>query len=91
MTPNQASKRSSEKEFHSNLKDKREKQTPKFNLNQFVRTVDIKEVFSKSDSTKYSYNLYTKTEILHDTIPSYRINYLPERYNEILLLPTKKN
>ena len=33
--------------------------------------------------------LYTITEVIHDTIPSYRINYLPERYNENLLLPTK--
>ena len=33
--------------------------------------------------------MYTITEIIHDTIPSYRIDYLPERYNENLLLPTK--
>ena len=26
---------------------------------------------------------------MHDTILSYRINFLPERYNENLLLPTK--
>ena len=29
------------------------------------------------------------TQILDDTIPSYRINYLPERDNQSLLLPTK--
>ena len=29
------------------------------------------------------------TEVIHDTIPSYRIDYLPERYKENLLLPTK--
>ena len=29
------------------------------------------------------------TEVFHDTILSYGINYLPERYNENLLLPTK--
>ena len=28
------------------------------------------------------------TEVIHDTIPSYRLNYLPKRYNENLLLPT---
>ena len=33
--------------------------------------------------------LYTITKVIYDTIPSYRINYLPERYNENLLLPTK--
>ena len=29
------------------------------------------------------------TEVIHDTIPSYRIDFLRERYNENLLLPTK--
>ena len=29
------------------------------------------------------------TEVIHDIIPSYRIDYLPERYSENLLLPTK--
>ena len=54
-----------------------------------MRTADIKRVFSKGDSTNYGYKLYTITEIIHNTIPSYRIDYLPERYNENLLLPTK--
>ena len=58
-------------------------------MGQLVRTADNKRVFSKGDSTNYSYKLYTITEVIHDTIPSYRINYLPERYNENLLLPTK--
>ena len=89
MTPNQASKKVNEKLVYNNLKDNREIQKPKFKLGQLVRTADIKRVFSKGDSTNYSYKLYTVTEILHDTIPSYRINYLPERYNENLLLPTK--
>ena len=77
------------KKFYSNLKDKREIQKPKFKLGQVVRTSDIRRVFSKGDSTNYSYEVYTITEVIHDTIPSYRINYLPERYNEKLLLPTK--
>ena len=89
MTPVQASKKSSEKLVYSNLKDDRVKQHPKYKLSQLVRTADIKRVFSKGDSTNWSYKLYTITEIIHDTIPSYRIDYLPERYNENLLLPTK--
>ena len=88
MTPIQASKKSNEKLVYSNLKDKREVQKPKFKLGQLVRKADIKRVF-KRDSTNYSYKLYTITEIIHDTIPSYRIDCLPERYNENLLLPTK--
>ena len=89
MTPVQASKKVNEKLVYSNLQDKRKKLNPKFKLGQLVRTADSKRVFSKGDSTNWSYKLYTKTEIIHDTKTSYRINYLPERYNENLLLPTK--
>ena len=89
MTPIQASKKSNGKIVYNNLKDIREIQKPKFKLGQLVRTSDIRRVFSKGDSTNYSYKLYTITEVIHDTIPSYRIEYLPERYNENLLLPTK--
>ena len=89
MTPIQASKKSNEKLVYNNLKDDREIQKSKFKLGQLVRTADIKRVFSKGDSTNYSYKLYTITEVKHDTIPSYRIDYLTERYNENLLLPTK--
>ena len=89
MTPIQASKKSNEKRVYNNLKDNREIQKPKFKLGQLVRTSDIRRVFTKGDSTNYSYKLYTITEVIHDTIPSYRIDYLSERYNENLLLPTK--
>ena len=89
MTPNQASKTSNERKVYSNLKVIREAHKPKSILGQLVRTADIKRVFSKGDSTNWSYKFYTITEIIHDTIPSYRIDYLPERYNENLLLPTK--
>ena len=89
MTPNHASKKVNEKLVYSNLQDRRAKQIPKFILGQLVRTADIKQVFSKGDSTNWSYKLYTITEVIHDTIPSYTIDYLPERYNQNLLLPTK--
>ena len=89
MTPTQASKKSNDRKVYSNLRDKREIQKPKYKLGQLVRTADIKRVFSKGDLTNWSYKLYTITEIIQDTVPSYRIDYLPERYNENLLLPTK--
>ena len=89
MTPIQASKISNEKAVFDNLRDDREKKTPKYKLGQLVRTADIKRVFSKRDSTNYSYKLYTITEVIHDTIPSYRIDYLLKRDNQNLLLPTK--
>ena len=89
MTPNQANKKIIEKLVYSNLQDRKAKQQPKFKLGQLVRTADIKKVFSKGDSTNYSNDFYTITEIIHDSIASYRIEYLPERYNENLLLATK--
>ena len=89
MTSIQASTKSNKKEVYSNLKNNREVRKPKFKLGQLVRTADIKRVFSKGDSTNYSYKLHTITEVIHDTIPTYRINYLPERCNQKLLLPTK--
>ena len=89
MTPVQASKNSNEGKVYSNLKDKREVRKPKFKLGQKVRTSDIRKVFSKGDSANYSYEVSTITEVIDDTIPSYRLNYLSESYNENLLLPTK--
>ena len=89
LTPNQASKKSNEKAVFSNLRDDRVKQQPKYKLRQLVRTADNKRVFSIGDSTNFSYKLYKITEAIHDTIPSYRIEYLPEMYNENLLLSTK--
>ena len=74
---------SNEKEVYSNLQDKREKQKPVYNLGHFVRTADNKRVFSKGDSTNWSYKLYTITELIHNTIPSYRFYFLAERCNDI--------
>ena len=89
MTPVQASKKTKEKIVYSNIRDNSEIQKLKFKLRQLVRRADIKRVCSKGDSTNWSYKLYTITEVIHDTIPSYRLNYLRERFNESLLLPTK--
>ena len=89
MKPNDASKESNEKKVYSNLQDRRVRQKPKFKMGDLLRTADIKQVFSKGDSTNYRYNLFTITEVIHDTVPSYRINYLPERYNQNLMIPSK--
>ena len=77
MKPIDASKKSNEKLVYSNLQDKRKILNPKYKLGQLVRTADIKHVFSKGDSTNFTYKLYTSTEILHNTIPTYRNDYLP--------------
>ena len=51
--------------------DKRKKKTPKFQLNNLVRTADLKRTFSKSDTTNWSFKLYEITEFINDTIPTY--------------------
>ena len=89
LTPFQASRKSNEKEVCSDLKDNIELRKPKFNLGQLIRTSDIRKVFGEGNSANYSYEVYTITEVTHNTIPSYRINSLPERYNQNFLLPTK--
>ena len=85
LTPIQASLKKNEGYVYKILLDKRKRITPKFQINDLVRTVNLKKTFSKSDTTNWSYNLYKITEIINDTIPSYHIDNLPERYNEALL------
>ena len=65
--------------------DKRKKIKPKFQINDLVRTADLKKTFSKGDTTNWSYKLYKITEIINDTKTSYRLDNLKERYNEALL------
>ena len=89
MKPTDASKKSKEKEVYSNLQDTGQKQRPRFQQEQLVRIADVRKVFSKGDSTNWSYKLYTITEVLQDTTPGYRLKSLLERYNQNLLLPTK--
>ena len=57
MKPIDASKTSNEKLVYSNLQDKLKILNPKIKLGQLVRTADIKRVFSKGDSTNYSYKI----------------------------------
>ena len=88
MTPIRASLKKNEGYVYKNLIDKRKKITPKFKINGLVRTADIKKTFSTGDTTNWSYKLYKINEIVIYTIPSYKINNLPERYNESLLKNT---
>ena len=89
LTPIPASLKKNEGYVYKNLLDKRKEKTPKFQINNLVRTADLKKIFSKSDMTNWSYKLYKITEIFNDTIPSYKIDNLPERYNEALLKKTE--
>ena len=84
MTPIQACLKKNEGYIYKNFLDKRKKVTPKFQINDLVRVADLKRTFSKGDLTNWGYELYEFTEIINDTIPSYNIDNLPERYNESL-------
>ena len=50
--------------IHNNLQDKRKKRKPKYKVGDFVRTADKRSIFSKGDSTYWSYKLYLITEII---------------------------
>ena len=89
MTPIQASLKKNEGYVYKNLLNKRKRITPKFQLNDLVRTADLKKKFSKGDTTNWSYKLYKITEITSDTVPSYKIDNLEERYNQSLLKKTE--
>ena len=89
LSPKDASLKKNEGFVYKNLLDKRKKVTPKFQINDLVRTADLKRTFSKGDTTNWSYKLYKITEIINDTIPSYHIDNFKERYNESLLKKTE--
>ena len=89
MTPIHSSLKKNEGHVYKNLLEKRKKIKPKFQVNDLVRTADLKKTFSKGDTTNWSYELYKITEIINDTIPSYHIDKLPERYKESLLKKTE--
>ena len=85
MTPIQASLKKNEGFVYQNILDKRKKVKPKFQLKDLVRIADLKETFPKSDLTNWSCQLYKMTEVIKDTIPSFKIDNLEERYNGALL------
>ena len=89
MTPIQASLKKNEGFVYENLLDKRKKIKPKYEMGDLVRTADLKKTFSKGDTTNWLYKLYKITERINETIPSYKIDNLKERYNEALLKKTE--
>ena len=89
LTPIQASLKKNESFVYKNLLDKRNKIKAKYQIIDLVRVADLKKTFSKGDTTNWSYKLYKITEIINDTVPSYHIDNLQERYNEALLKKTE--
>ena len=69
--------------YLSNFIMQRKEKKPKFKLD-LVRPSVKRNLFIKSDTTTYSDQLYTNTNIIDDTIPTYHTKNLPERYNNAL-------
>ena len=89
LSPKDASLKKNEGYVYKNLLDKRKKVKPNYQINDLVKTADLKKTFSKGDTTNWSYRLYKIKEIINDTIPGYKIDNLKERYNEALLKKTE--
>ena len=89
LTPIQASSKKNEGHVYNNFLDKRKKFNAKFEVNDLFRPSGLKKAFSKLDTTNWSYKLYRIKEIFNETIPSYRRDNLPERYNEAFLKKTE--
>ena len=87
LTPIQANLKKNERYVYKKLLDKRKKLKPKFQVNDLVRVADLKKTFLKGYTTNWSINCITEivlskiTENINETIPSYKTDNLPERYN----------
>ena len=88
-TPIQASLKKNGGFVHKILVDKRKNIDPKFQVNNLVRFADLRKSSSKGDTTNCSYIFCKISEIVNDTIPSYRLDNLPERYNKAFLRRTE--
>ena len=88
FTPIQASLKLNNGFAYKILLNKRKESKPKHKKSNLVRKADERKSFSKGDPTKWSYKSYNITEIINDTVPSYHIDNLQERYNEALLKKT---
>ena len=79
MTPIQASLKKNEGLVYDKLLHKRKKVKPKFQINDLFRTADLKKTFTKGETTNCSLILHKIIQSNNDTIPSYKVDNLPER------------
>ena len=70
LSSKDASSKKNERFVYRNLLDKRKRTSPEFRIHDLVRTVDSKKMFSKGDTTNWSYKLYKIREIVNNTKPS---------------------
>ena len=87
MTPIEASLKKNQKLVFSNLQNKRKEHEPKLKLGQLVRTADIRRLFSKVDSAKWSFS-YTQLpkshtkQFLHIEVINYKVQRKPIEFHE---------
>ena len=81
MKPIETSSEKEEDYFYISLLDKGRKKT-KGKFGVLVRTADKKIILSKGHAINWSYNLYTNTENIKDTISSCQVIKLAKRYIE---------
>ena len=60
-----------------------------FQVNNLVRVADLTKMLSKGNTTNWSYKLYKIIETFKDTISSFCIDNLSERYKEAFSENTK--
>ena len=89
LTPIQANLKKNESYVYKNILEKRKKIKPKYEIDDLVRTADLMKTYSKGDTTNWSYKFYKITEIVNDTIASYRLENFKERHNAALLKKTE--
>ena len=89
MTPIQASLEENEGYVHMILIDKRKKNFTKISSKRSRQNSKFEENIFKRRHNKWSYKLYKITEVINDTILTYHMDNLPERYNESLLKKTE--
>ena len=88
LTPIQASLKKEKGFVYRMSLDKRKKIEQKSKIYDLV-TTDLQKMFSEGDSTNWFFELNKFTETVDDTIPSYKIDQLPEKNNEPFLKKTK--
>ena len=85
VTPVEASFKKNEAYAYQNLLYGRKKLEPQLKIHDLLRTAVLKRTFSKEDTMNWSNMLYKITNFVYGTIPSYKLDKLPQRYNEALL------
>ena len=89
-TPLQATIKSNQIELYNNIRNRREKKT-NVKIDELVRTFKLRETFYKGDTTKRSYDFYTKTKEIDDVLPSCYLKFFPENFIIALFTHNENN